>query len=115
MDCSACLSCFKGLCFHEHVYSLRFFALKTRRLGFDSSVTWLPAVGEAAPQALAVTPEQPVEDAVKKAVQVETVHVGLPPDPLQRRAHVGSHDIQHLAKGGRKSLNRTPNDDGDVW
>lgn len=97
-----------------------FFALKTRRLGFDRSValllvTWLPAVGEAAPQALAVTPEQPVEDAVKKAVQVETVHVGLPPDPLQRRAHVGSHDIQHLAKGGRKSLNGPRNDDGDEW
>lgn len=46
--------------------------------------TGLPSVGEAVPQALAVTPEQPVEDAVKEAVQVETFHVWLAPDPLQR-------------------------------
>lgn len=52
-----------------------------------------------------MTPEQPVEDAIKKAVQVETVHIGLLPDPLQRRAHVGSHNVQHLQKGGRKGLN----------
>lgn len=76
---------------------------------------FVPAVREAAPQTLAMTPEQPVEDAVKKAVQVETVHIGLPPDPLQRRAHVGSHNIQHLVKGGRKRLNGTHNDDGDEW
>lgn len=45
--------------------------------------TGLPSVGEAVPQALAVTPEQPVEDAVKEPVQVETFYVRLPPDPLQ--------------------------------
>lgn len=65
----------------------------------------LPVVGEAAPQALAVAPQQPVEDAVEEAVQVQAVHVGLPPDPLQRRAHVGPHDVQHLrGKVGGKGL-----------
>lgn len=51
-----------------------------------------------------MAPQQPVEDAVEQAVQVEAVQVGLPPDPLQRRAHVGSHDIQHLREGGRRGL-----------
>lgn len=45
--------------------------------------TGLPSVGEAVPQALPVTPEQPVKDAVKEPVQVETFHVRLTPDPLQ--------------------------------
>lgn len=46
--------------------------------------TGLPGVGEAVPQALAMTPEQPVEDAVKQPVQVEALYIRLPPDPLQR-------------------------------
>lgn len=72
--------------------------LKSQQPEFGQRCSGLPVVGEAAPQALAVAPQQPVEDAVEQAVQVEAVHVGLPPDPLQRRAHVGSHDIQHLRK-----------------
>lgn len=64
--------------------------------------TGLPSVGEAVPQALAVTPEQPVKDAVKEPVQVEAFQVLLPPDPLQRRVHVGPHNIQHLSDGERQ-------------
>lgn len=65
----------------------------------DLALAGLPRVGEAVPQALAVTPEQPVEDAVEEAVQVEALQVLLPPDALQRRVHVGSHDVQHLSDG----------------
>lgn len=46
-----------------------------------------------------MTPEQPVEDAVEEAVQVEALQVLLPPDALQRRVHVGSHNVQHLSDG----------------
>lgn len=63
-------------------------------LGLDLTVS--PRVGEAVPQALAVTPEQPAEDAVEEAVQVEALQFLLPPDPLQRQVHVVSHDVQHL-------------------
>lgn len=63
-------------------------------LGLD--LTGLPRVGEAVPQALAVTPEQPAEDAVEEAVQVEALQLLLPPDPLQRQVHVVPHDVQHL-------------------
>lgn len=66
---------------------------------FDLALAGLPRVGEAVPQALAVAPEQPVEDAVEEAVQVEALQVLLPPDALQRRVHVGSHDVQHLSDG----------------
>lgn len=43
----------------------------------------LPGVGEAVPHALAVAPEQPVEDAIKKPVEVKALYVWLLPDPLQ--------------------------------
>lgn len=64
--------------------------------------TGLPSVGEAVPQALAVTPQQPVKDAVKEPVQVEAFQVLLPPDALQRRVHIGPHNIQHLSDGERQ-------------
>lgn len=48
-----------------------------------------------------MTPEQPAEDAVKEAVQVEALQFLLPPDPLQRQVHVVSHDVQHLSGGNR--------------
>lgn len=57
-----------------------------------------------------MTPEQPVEDAVEEAVQVEALQVLLPPDALQRRVHVGSHNVQHLSREEEKkaqSFNRT--------
>lgn len=57
----------------------------------------LPSVGEAVPQALAVTPEQSVEDTVKQPVEVEALYVWLPPDSLQCRAYVGTHNVQHLS------------------
>lgn len=65
----------------------------------------VPSVGEAVPQALAVTPEQPVEDTVEEPVEVEAVYVGLPPDPLQRWANIGTYNVQHLKdkQKGRKS------------
>lgn len=88
--------------------------LQWKLASWDTTPVWLrpglPAVGEAAPQALAMTPEKPVENAIKKAVQVETVHIRLPPDSLQHWAHVGAHNIQHLQKGGKKRLNQTRNE-----
>lgn len=44
--------------------------------------TGLPGVGEAVPQALAMAPQQAVEDTIKQSVQVETVYIRFPPDPL---------------------------------
>lgn len=44
--------------------------------------TGVPSVGKAVPQALTMTPEQAVEDAVKEPVEVEALYVWLPPDPL---------------------------------
>lgn len=63
----------------------------------DLALAGLPRVGEAVPQALAVTPEQSVEDAVEEPVQVEALQVLLSPDALQRQVHIGSHDVQHLS------------------
>lgn len=66
-----------------------------------------------------MTPEQPVEDAVEEAVEVEALYVRLPPDPLQCRADVGTDNVQHLSdteKGGRKSeraVNQTCDNEGN--
>lgn len=75
--------------------------------------TGLPSIGEAVPQALAVTPEQPDEDTVKEPVQMETFYIWLPPNPLQCWAHISSYNIQHLSDieskgremGRKKSIN----------
>lgn len=61
-----------------------------------------PCVGEAVPQALTVTPEQSVEDAVEEPVEVEALHIRLPPDPMQRRADVGAHNVQNLRDGDNR-------------
>lgn len=68
----------------------------------DLALAGLPRVGEAVPQALAVTPEQSVEDAVEEPVQVEALQVLLSPDALQRQVHIVSHDVQHLSESRRK-------------
>lgn len=65
----------------------------------EHHLTSLPIVGEAVPQALAVTPEQPVEDPVKEPVKVETLYVRFPPDPLQCWAYIGMYNVQHLSDG----------------
>lgn len=49
-----------------------------------------------------MTPEQPVEDAVKEPVEVEALYIRFPPDPLQCRAYICTHYVQHLSDNMRE-------------
>ena len=55
-----------------------------------------PGVLEAVPQALAVAPQEAIEDAAEDAVDGQLLDVGTLPHALRDAAHVGAHDVDHL-------------------
>lgn len=59
---------------------------------------WLPGGGEAVPQSLSMTPQQPVKHAREDPIQPQVIHVTDAPDSLKDSTHIGTHNVYHLMK-----------------